>query len=922
MTARIDVNDPRLTAYALGELGAEEANEITAAAAMDPALQAEIGAIRAFGATLEAELVDEPVADLGAAARAAIVAAGDGSPAANDDGGAIPLFGWARRGSRRWLVAAALLVAAGGTAAIALSTGGGDDGGARGGDEPVLSERITEPVSAPAGELPAEVAATVGESKTEAGDSAGKKTNGQAKDEAATAALDNEREAQDDHRSPRPDKPAQPETTADGSEPAGQRAEDANRPTEVAGKGAEYRPLTDPTPRPGGLAGVLKRSSGGDAAPSADAPWASAGTGHAGLDNGGPARARRAASAGPKTELSAGIIGRGDLADAEDVGGIRALGGAIAGGSATADLDGDGIYAPPPADHFAGEGKAAGRGYAQPMLRGAGGVVIDTLSSPQGTYYTVQLPDGRIVQQYVAPTVPYDPAPYTYDRYTRRWYYDYDYYYYGQAPQGGAGEGYAPIYESPFKRVSESPLSTFSTDVDTASYTNVRRFLDRNQRPPRDAVRIEELVNAFTYDAPGPEDGQPLAVRTEVAACPWAPTHRLVRVAVAAREIDRAQRPGGNLVFLVDTSGSMSASNKLPLLKQGLRALVAELDARDTVTIVTYAGRAGIALQPTNGSNQATILRAISRLSAGGMTNGSAGLQLAYRLAREHYVAGGTNRVLLATDGDFNAGMTNQSGLIAQVTAAAADNIYLTVLGLGTGDLKDDRLEAISNRGNGTYAYLDSYREARRVLVDQLTTTLVTVAKDVKLQVEWNPANVVAYRLIGYENRAMANRDFEDDRKDAGDLGAGAQVTALYEVVPTGEPRYLRKVAPSLKYQPQDEADAPELPFTGPPAPVDVTAELMTVKVRYKAPQGNESATIEQPLVDEGLGFEEASEDFRWAASVAGFGMMLRRSYYRGNAFWGQIHALAMGAVGADPNGERTEMLRLLGRAERLYGWR
>jgi len=244
------------------------------------------------------------------------------------------------------------------------------------------------------------------------------------------------------------------------------------------------------------------------------------------------------------------------------------------------------------------------------------------------------------------------------------------------------------------------------------------------------------------------------------------------------------------------------------------------------------------------------------------------------------------------------------------------------VLGLGTGDLKDDRLEAISNRGNGTYAYLDSYREAQRVLVDQLTQTLVTVAKDVKLQVEWNPANVVAYRLIGYENRAMANRDFEDDRKDAGDLGAGAQVTALYEVVPTGEPRYLRRAAPSLKYQPAEEADAPELPFTGPPAPVDPMSELMTVKVRYKAPQGAESATIEQPLVDEGLGFEEASEDFRWAASVAGFGMMLRRSYYRGNAFWGQIYALAAGAVGADPNGERTEMLHLLGRAERLYGWR
>ncbi|TNF35364.1 MAG: DUF3520 domain-containing protein, partial [Deltaproteobacteria bacterium] len=573
--------------------------------------------------------------------------------------------------------------------------------------------------------------------------------------------------------------------------------------------------------------------------------------------------------------------------------------------------------------NIAGEGDMAlGRtGHMTlPMLRGAGGVVIDSLAVPNGTVVTVQMPDGSVVRQYVAPTVPHEPSPYWFDPHTRRWYYDYEYYYYGQAPEGGYGEQYAPIYESPFKRVDSEPLSTFSTDVDTASYANVRRFLEKNQRPPRDAVRIEELVNAFTYDTPPPTDGEPLAVQAEVAGCPWAPTHRLVRVAIAARTVDRAQRPAGNLVFLVDTSGSMGNAKKLPLLKRALRELVKELDERDTVSIVTYAGHAGVALKPTNGSEKAKILRAVSRLSASGMTNGSAGLEKAYALARENYIAGGTNRVLLATDGDFNAGMTSRYALVQQVAAAATENIYLTVLGLGTGDLDDDRLEAISNRGNGTYAYLDSDREARRVLVEQLTKTLVTVAKDVKLQVEWNPARVLAYRLIGYENRGMANRDFDNDRKDAGDLGAGATVTALYEIVPAGETP-APKPPRHLKYQQPPEEEEEPL-FTGPPAPADVASEMMTVRVRYKAPEGRESETLEVALVDEGTTLDGASDDFRWAAAVAGFGMMMRRSYYRGNAFWGQIHGLAVGAVADDPNGERTELLRLVAKAARLYGWR
>jgi len=914
----ISIDDPRLTAYALGELPASEATEVATVVAASPELQAEVAAIRAFGASLEAELASEPAPELGDEARAAIVAAGVTPPAANDDDTPeVQARRWYQQ--PRWLVAAGLFVAAGAAAAIALSSGQNSGAPSEGAPEvyshnlPTESPAATTPgETPPAGEVPDEDPSSSVADNDEAG-------TAERSSDPAVAAAGTETSAPRG----RYDQPEAEASTAAVDEPMAKTGANghpmvASKPVTVPRRAAAADPTEVPSSDDAEAAWLPQRVKDAKRNPFAtNKPSAEDVAAHG---RSGSSRALRGVLSEYEGDAVAGLDGLAAGGGGSGSGsfrnrGIGDISGTSAGPTVPIDANDDKAKSLLAADL---DDVGGGRAASIPMLRGAGGIVVDTVTVPSGSIVTFQMPDGQLVRRHIGHHA-YDPHPYWYDAAVRRWYYDYDYYYYGQAPQGGAGERYAPIYESPFKRVDNEPLSSFSTDVDTASYANVRRFLERNQRPPRDAVRIEEMVNAFTYETPTPRSGEPLTVQSEVAGCPWAPNHRLVRVTVAARDVARTQRPAGNLVFLVDTSGSMGSSKKLPLLKRALRELVNELDERDTVSIVTYAGRAGVALKPTNGSEKAKILRAVRNLRASGMTNGSAGLEKAYEIAREQYIAGGTNRVLLATDGDFNAGMTNRYALVQQVASAAAENIYLTVLGLGTGNLDDDRLEAISNRGNGTYAYLDSDVEARRVLVEQLTKTLVTVAKDVKLQVEWNPAHVLAYRLIGYENRGMSNRDFDNDAKDAGDLGAGATVTALYEVVPNG-PTPVAKPARHLKYQ--DPPEVPEVPFTGPPVPADVSEEMMTVKVRYKAPEGSESETLEVPLVDDGTTLESASDDFRWAASVAGFGMMLRRSYYKGNAFWGQIHALARGAIGADPNGERTAMLELVAKAGRLYGWR
>jgi len=476
------------------------------------------------------------------------------------------------------------------------------------------------------------------------------------------------------------------------------------------------------------------------------------------------------------------------------------------------------------------------------------------------------------------------------------------------APQP-ARESYAAIHENPFVPLTGDPLSalsTFGLDVDTASYANVRRFLNRNQLPPADAVRLEELVNNFDYALPQPDDKHPFAVSVESASAPWAPQHRLVRVALTGRQTVEAERPASNLVFLVDVSGSMNSADKLPLLVASLRLLVEQLGGQDRVALVTYANGTRLALPSTPGSERATILAALDGLSAGGSTHASAGIQQAYEVAKQGFLAGGNNRVLLCTDGDFNVGITTEGALEDFITGQAKSGVFLTVLGFGTGNLQDSKAEILADRGNGAYAYIDSLNEAHKVLVRNLGATLQTIAKDVKLQVEFNPGAVAAYRLLGYENRALAAQDFRDDRKDAGEMGAGHTVVAFYEVVPAGLPG-LPGTA-DLKYQsaPPPDADG------------EVSPELLTVNVRYKLPDEDSGREFAVPFVDGEAGFSDASEDFRFAASVAAFGMILRDSRHRGDVDLERVHAWAAAALGSDPHGDRQEFLRLVRAAQGL----
>jgi len=485
-------------------------------------------------------------------------------------------------------------------------------------------------------------------------------------------------------------------------------------------------------------------------------------------------------------------------------------------------------------------------------------------------------------------------------------------------PESSAGEGYQAITDNPFRPSDQEPLSTFSIDVDTASYANVRRYLSQmGQLPPADAVRIEELLNSFSYaDEPPPVDGRdPFAVHLELGPAPWAPRHRLLRIGLKGKEIPPAERPDVNLVFLVDVSGSMQDANKLPLVKEALGLLVEELGARDTVSIVVYAGSSGLVLPPTRGDDRRTLLDAIERLEAGGSTNGGEGIQLAYRLARERFVRGAANRVILMTDGDFNVGQTDHGSLEQLITEEARSGVFLTVLGFGMGNLQDDTLELLADKGNGSYGYIDNRAEARRLLVEQLSGTLVTIAKDVKIQVEFNPRAVAYWRQIGYENRALAARDFNDDRKDAGEIGAGHSVTALYELVPVGEPLDAPGIDP-LRYgasAPDPGRGTFDSRSSGRPAD-----ELLYLKLRYKEPDGETSRLLETPVRDEGRRLEATSPDFRFAAAVAAFGMLLRQSPYRGASDWAMVERLGEQGLGRDPGGYRQGFLDLVAAARRL----
>jgi len=468
-------------------------------------------------------------------------------------------------------------------------------------------------------------------------------------------------------------------------------------------------------------------------------------------------------------------------------------------------------------------------------------------------------------------------------------------------------ESYARVEENGFLAADRNPLSTFSIDVDRASYSNVRRFLLEGQLPPKDAVRIEEMVNYFSYEAPAARGEHPFTVVTEVADAPWAPRHRLLRIALHSPRVELGSLPPSNLVFLVDVSGSMNAPDRLPLVKQSLRMLVDQLRPRDRVAIVVYAGAAGLVLPSTPGSERARILDALERLEAGGSTAGGAGLRLAYEVARENHLPGGNNRVILATDGDFNVGVSSDAEMVRLVEEKRRQGTFLTVLGFGRGNLRDSKMEQMADHGNGNYAYIDNLLEARKVLVSEMGGTLLTVAKDVKLQVEFNPARVKAYRLVGYENRLLAAEDFNDDRKDAGELGAGHSVTALYEVVPVGADTPARGVDP-LRYQ----APSRSTPATG-------GGELAYVKVRYKRPTEDESRLMQRPVVEHS---RSMSRDLSFAAAVAGFGMLLRESEHAGRLTPQQVIALAQVARGEDREGYRAEFIRLVELYRDLKGGR
>jgi len=471
-------------------------------------------------------------------------------------------------------------------------------------------------------------------------------------------------------------------------------------------------------------------------------------------------------------------------------------------------------------------------------------------------------------------------------------------------------ESYKTITENGFNTAKDNPLSTFSVDVDAASYSNVRRFINSGQLPPADAVRVEEMINYFKYNIPGPSNGDPVAIHTELSSAPWNPKHLLVRVGLKARTINMDKLPPSNLVFLLDISGSMGEPNKLPLVKASMKMLVDQLRSEDRVAIVVYSGEVALKLPSTSGDKKQVIKDVIDGLEAGGSTAGGAGIKMAYRIARENYRFGGNNRIIMCTDGDFNVGDSSDGDMETLITRERSSNVPITIMGFGMGNLKDSKMEILADKGNGNYAYIDNLTEARKTLITEYGGTMFTVAKDVKLQVEFNPARVQAYRLVGYEDRMLAKEDFNNDKKDAGDMGSGHTVTAFYEIVPVGvADDYSNNVDP-LKYQKTKDA----------PAAGSNQNELMTVKFRYKQPESDKSSMSLATVQNKPVSFNSTSVDFRFASAVAEFGMMLRSSEFKQGSSFDQAIAIAKAAKGNDEDGYRSEFVRLAETAKSLAG--
>ncbi|RYG16493.1 MAG: DUF3520 domain-containing protein [Chitinophagaceae bacterium] len=472
---------------------------------------------------------------------------------------------------------------------------------------------------------------------------------------------------------------------------------------------------------------------------------------------------------------------------------------------------------------------------------------------------------------------------------------------YSKQPLPQSTENYNTINETGFRKADKDPLSTFSIDVDVAAYSNIRRFINNGGLPPKDAVRIEEMINYFDYNYPQPKDEQPVNIVTEIAPAPWNEQHNLIHIGLQAKKISTENLPASNLVFLIDVSGSMNAANKLPLLVSSLKLLADQLRDKDKVAIVVYAGSSGVVLPATSGENKTAIKDALNKLSAGGSTAGGAGLELAYKVATENFIKGGNNRIILATDGDFNVGQSSDSEMQRLIEEKRKSGVFLTVLGYGMGNYKDSKMETLADKGNGNYAYIDNITEAKKVLVNEFGGTLFTVAKDVKFQLEFNPAKVQAYRLIGYENRMLNSEDFNDDKKDAGEIGAGHSVTAIYEIIPVGVKSSFVGSVDDLKYQKNDKK---------------VTAansqDLLTIKLRYKEPDGNKSKLIEKAVSANSLQNKTAmSDNFKFATAVAEFGMLLRQSEYQQNSSFDQVIKLAESSLSNDKDGYRSEFVRL-----------
>lgn len=467
-------------------------------------------------------------------------------------------------------------------------------------------------------------------------------------------------------------------------------------------------------------------------------------------------------------------------------------------------------------------------------------------------------------------------------------------------------EEYSLITENQFNNVKRRPLSTFSIDVDAASYSNIRRILTAGMLPPKDAVRIEEMINYFNYEYAQPKDQEPISITTEIGNCSWNPEHKLVKIGLKGRSIEAEKLPPNNLVFLIDVSGSMMDENKLPLIKRSFRLLVQQLRPEDKVSIVVYAGSSGLVLSPTSGKEKELIMQKIDVLQAGGSTAGGEGIQLAYDVAKENFMKDGNNRVILATDGDFNVGVSSDAELVSLIEKKRDMGIFLTVLGFGTGNYKDSKMEGLADKGNGNFAYVDNILEAQKVFVKEMGATLNTIAKDVKLQIEFNPVHVKAYRLVGYENRLLADEDFNDDKKDAGELGSGKTVTALYEIIPAKSKESVDNID-TLKYQKTVSQDQIAL------------NEMMTIKFRYKDPKGSESKLIVHPLLAQDETEQKSSEDFRFASSVAEFGMILRDSKFKGKANFKNILTAARESKGIDTDGYRAEFIKLVETAEIVW---